>query len=384
MNLNFAVVLAALGVNAAFRIANAARAGAEYLFASLLPEQPRFDYTVESGSMTVRATMAGLVGMDSPYPPGGIVEASSFLEKTAKVANHIRLNEASLRQMQTMMLQLQLAGTPTTERVQQEVLNFLNKVVIQPHLDTAEWMRARALFTGKLQWTFNKIVLNVNYGVPASHFLAQRTGTDAWDGTTSKFWEDIRLLRKRLKNNVRAFVLHEDTLEAIRYNDANGMVVTSESGSGAIRTVTFRRFARDAAGVFDPRQFSADSTDQVTFIAYSAEAEVIDPADPATPVVVPFVPRGKILAVANNTASGFVVGQGSTEDPDESNRLGYTHLAPTVEAGGIPGRWADLFTPEFEPWSLHGRGVTNLLPVIEAADKIAVASSTLTSLEPAS
>jgi hypothetical protein len=103
MNFNFAVALAALGLGAAFRIANEARTPADYLFASLLPEQNRSTYTISSGQMIVRATMAGLVGMDSPYPPSGIIDLSTFLERTAKVANNTTLTEQALRELQAML-----------------------------------------------------------------------------------------------------------------------------------------------------------------------------------------------------------------------------------------------------------------------------------------
>jgi hypothetical protein len=57
--------------------------------------------------------------------------------------------------------------------------------------------------------------------------------------------------------------------------------------------------------------------------------------------------------------------------------LGYTHIGPTVEGGGQMGRWAQLFTPEQLPMQLHGRAVTNGLPVVETPEKIAIASSDL-------
>jgi hypothetical protein len=87
MNLDFIAVLTALGANAAFRIMNAARPPANYLFATFLPERPKPTYTAKAGAMTIRPTMAGLVGMDSPYPPSAIVDASTFVEQIAKLAN---------------------------------------------------------------------------------------------------------------------------------------------------------------------------------------------------------------------------------------------------------------------------------------------------------
>jgi hypothetical protein len=83
-----------------FAIANQARPPASYVFASILPEETRFSYQATAGSMTVRATMAGLVGMDSPYPEGGALEVSKFSEETAKIAIRVRFPEQQLRELQ--------------------------------------------------------------------------------------------------------------------------------------------------------------------------------------------------------------------------------------------------------------------------------------------
>jgi hypothetical protein len=377
MFVNFAAILAALpggASGAAFRIANETRPPGSYLFNTLLPEQNRTSYHVETGNLTIRSTMAGLVGMDSPYPPGGVVTASTFLEQTAKIANEVGLTEAMLRQIQEFMVSLAISGQPTNEAAVNTVLNFLQKVIVQPHLDRFEWMRGQALVTGELNWEFNLKTLAVDYGVDATHFLTNRTGTASYGGSASAFWSDIRGLRTLLKNNVRAFITHGSVIDVIAANQSVNGVITAESfdDTRSIRTVTIRRLNTQL-------QFSQDVGDTVTLIGYNGEGEVLDPTTPDTPVVVPFFPspagKGKILAIGNNTQRGFRVGDGSTEDPNASVALGYTHIAPTVEGGGRPGRWANLFTPEHEPYTVRGRAVTNGLPVIENPDKIAVAST---------
>lgn len=364
-NFNFSEAVDALGAGAAFRIANTARPPADYLFETLLPETNQTDYTVDSGNMTVRATMAGLTGMDSPYPPGGIVETSTFLERAAKVANQAVITEAALRRLQSLMLQLQVGGNLTNDFLQNEALNFLQKVVIQAHMDTFEWLRGQALVTGAIAWTFNQLSLAVSYGVPAANILPNRTGNDAWDGSTSQFWTDVRLLRSALRYNVRAFIIHTDTLIAVLNNDANSMEILRQDGM----SYTLRRL------IGSNERPATDTRDTITLIAYDKEGEIFDPNNPGQTIKAPFMATGKLLAVANNTRSGYRVGEGSTDDPDQDNALGYTHIAPTVEGGGTPGRWAQLYTPENMPMQLHGRGVTNGLPVIEVPEKIAVASS---------
>lgn len=361
MWLNFSAVITALGANAAFRIMNTARAANDYLFATLLPERNMFGYTVESGNMTIRGTMAGLVGMDSPYPPGGNIEVSTFMERTAKIANEVTLTEQALRTLQEMVMRLRINGTPTNDVLQREVLNFLDKVVVQPHLDRMEWLRGQAL-TGALDWEFNGKTLTVDYGFPGANKPAQRTGTAGYGGSASVLWSDVRLARKRLRNRVRAFIATTETIDMIRYNSVNSAVVVSEVNGN----YGFRRI--NATG-----QFTADAGDSFNIIAYDAEGDILNPAAPNVVVREPFLADGIILAIGEGGSTGYQVGAGSAPvTPNDDVALGYTHIAPTVEGGGQPGRWAQLYTPEMAPWELHGRGVTNGLPVIEGYDKVVV------------
>jgi hypothetical protein len=309
--------------------------------------------------------MAGLAGMDSPYPETGVVEISTFDENTAKIASTVRMTEAVMRQLQQMMMQLQLSGQPTNEVMAREALNFLDKVIVQGHLDTAEWLRGQALCTGMIDWTFNGKRLQVDYGIPTANKLTARTGNDGYGGSASKFWTDVRAIRRILKD-VRGILVHPDTLDMIRYNPANNLVAVSEV-NGA---VTFRK-------VNGQGQFTQDTGDSVTLISYGLEGEVEDPANAGKSLKVPFMLRGTMVGLGNNTTNGYqvgaAVGQGSTPAPQ--NTLGYTHLAPTVEGGGRPGRWADLYTPQNEPWQLVARGAQNIMPVVEAPEKIVIGKS---------
>lgn len=369
MQLNFAAALATLGPDAAFRIANVARPAGDYVWAQFLPEQRRASYHVSSGTMTIRPTMAGLVGMDSPYPPGGLVDISTFMEQTAKIANDIGLSEKALRELQALLQMTAGSTEANAKTLAEEALNFLNKVVVQAHLDTFEWMRGQALATGAINWVMNDITLAIDYGIPAANLLANNTGTAAYYNTASNFWKDIRTLRKLLKEQVRAFVAHPDLISDIVYNDANKLKVIGEDGLGGF---TVQRV------VGSTERPSGDVRDTVQLIAYAKEGEVLDPANPGKSIKVPFCPRTKLVAIGRNTNDGYRVGDGATADPLNEIAIGYTHIAPTVE-GGAPGRWARLFTPEGQPWSLHGQGVTNGLPVIENAELVAVASSDLSS-----
>lgn len=372
MGINFLAILALLGPEFAFRIANAARPTADYLFARILPEILRTDYSVSSGNMTIRPTMAGLVGMDSQYPPGGSIEASSFLENTAKLALQVPLNETVLRQM-LALLQAMGGGASANEALAQEVMNFTSKLLVQPQLDIAEWLRGQALQKGAIDWTFNGINLDVDYGVPSVNKIAQRTGTAAYDSTASKFWSDLAAARRKIRGRITWIIGSPETIESIIYNTANGGVIVSESGGVSVQTIGFRRLAVDSSG--DPlntQLFSADARENVVLTSYGAEGEVINPANPATTLKIPFMEKGRLIVIGSAQNRGFIVGQGATEDPNVATRLGYTHVGPTVEGGNRPGRWARVYTPEGTPWAINGQTAQNLLPVIEAPEQIVI------------
>src|SRR5690606_33827393 len=97
--------------------------------------------------------------------------------------------------------------------------------------------------------------------------------------------------------------------------------------------------------------------------------------NPGRTETVKFMPDGKILYIGNPGRNGYRVGTGSTDDPRDNLELGYHHIAPTVEGGGAPGRWARLYTPQDYPMHLRAEGASNELPVILSPDKIVVATT---------
>lgn len=371
MNITFAEAITTLGGPPAIaRIANQARTPADYLFASFLPERRIESYNVKTSSMTVRATMAGLVAMDTPYPPGGHVSLATFMEQTAKLALHVSLPEATLREIVALINAVTARNGDAPKTLATEVLNFLNKVIIQGMMDRDEWLRGQALIHAAIDWTFTGTPLVVDYGRAAGNTLPLRTvgNADAYHLPGSLFWTDMRAARSLLKQRVRAAVARSTTIDAIVENEDNNLEITEQTGRG----FTVRRL-RTMGGNTVP---SADARDVITLVPYDREGEILDPATAyKTTLQIPFMEEGAILYVGENARSEYRVGEGegSTDDPDNDLMLGYTHMAPTVEANGTPGRWAELYTPEREPWALHGRGAENMLPVIEAPNKTVVA-----------
>ena len=368
MQIYFSDALRTLGPDVGFRIINAARPGSTYLLASILPERPLRSYEVKNASMTVKSAMAGLVGMDSPYPPTGNLSVSTFLESTAKLANQVVMSEQALRSLQEMLMYLQLGGTATNERMVEEVLNFTDAVLVQPHLDATEWLRGQALATGAISWTFGTTNLTIDYGIPAGNKLTSRTGNDAYAGSASKFWTDIRAQNKLLRGASRIIrIAHPDLIDDIITNEVNALQVVSMTDSA----VTVRRLATIGGNTVP----SSDARDTVELVKYGLEGEIISPTNSSATTVVPSWPRTKLVALATGVNRGYVVGAGS-RTPEEFE-LGYTHLAPTVEASGAPGRWARVYTPDARPWQLAGEAVANVLPVIDAnsVSRIVIATS---------
>lgn len=370
MQINFAEALhtlrSARGADFAFTIANGTRPPSDYLLAAVLPERGIRDFSVKNGRMTIRPTMAGLVGMDAPYPPVGAAEISTFMEQTAKFAAKVRFTEQMLRELHQFVEDVNARGGDTRQAVAETVLNFTNTMLVQPHLDTFEYLRGEALAYGGIDWTFNGKRLQVDYGIPVGNIMAQRTGADHYGGASSKFWADTREAQTRLKNRVRVRIAHPDTINLVISNAANNIEVTAQDAFGSVEIA--RIVTLNGVSVR-----SSDARDRVRIVAHAGEGEILDPDNPGSTIKVTFVPRGKIINIGDPVPRGFQVGQGAVaENPQNSIEIGYTHLAPTTEGDFRVGRWANVYTPQDEPYQLEGRSVSNGLPVIEGYDKLVV------------
>lgn len=377
MNFDLRSAIDSLDQSEIFELANQARPPADYLFNAVLPSIPMDTYDVGNGTMTIRTTMAGLSGMDSKYSPGGASESSEMTGKTAKITITSELPEQFLRQLQNMLLRLTAMGTSTVEAIQQTGINFTNKVIVQAILDREEWLKGQALFTGAIDWTFNGKRLQANYGIPAGNFLTPRSGTDRYGGTTSKFWTDYYSAAEILGWQISACIMHPSTLKTVM---ANSEVNQLQFVSADPTTNTFmfmRQVTRGGNTVI-----SADPRDMISIIAYNKEGEVFDLANPGKTRKVPFCPRGAVLWLGESideASNVFIVGDGATPAPEIESPvlMGYGHVAPTTEGGGMPGRWSRLYVPEERPWSLSADGVSNFIPVIQAPERLVIGTTTL-------
>lgn len=350
-----------------FAIANEARPGSRYLLNSVLPEVKRRGYSAKSSKMRIKATMAKLVAMDSPYPRSGVQEASIWEHNLAKMAVEMPFPEAYLRELREMITELMARNVDGKEQMVETMFNFTDKLLVQPHLDTTEYLRGQALFTGAIDWESDGIHLEVDYGIPDANFLTARTGADGYGGATSKFWTDWHEAQRILKNRVRGVIMRTETLQTIMYNNANGIKVVRQD---------------DIAGIFEFQRYitingqnvvSDEVRDRITIFTYDDEGEVLDETKPGTgeTKILPFVPIGVIAVIGAYDTRQFQIGFGSTPDPTPI-QLGYTHVGPTEEGNGVLGRWAKAYVPEGQEWQFIGKSAANVLPVIDAPERIVI------------
>jgi DNA-binding ferritin-like protein (Dps family) len=368
MPIDFQAALDEIGGEAGvLEIANEARTPGNYLLATILPQRNLPGWEASAGSMTIRTIMAGLVGMDSKYPEGASRSMSTFREQLAKIAHQDNLPEATLRELMGFVERAIVEGRNSRDVVLNTVLNFLNKLLLQSSYDTEEWMRGQALFTGALEWTFNGITLDVDYGIPSANLFATRTGTSAYGGSASVFWADLKAARRILKNNVRALIGSTNTVDAIVYNEANTLeVLNQDNGSFTLRRLV---------GTGSNLRPSTNQTETVSLIAYDGQGEAIDPATGST-VHVDFIPEGTLGVFARNEPGReFRIDEGSTPDPETDVELGWTQIGPTIEAQGRIGRYANIYTPEAMPMQLRGQVAANVMPVIRNPEKIVIMST---------
>lgn len=376
MNIDLRQAIETLDQTSVFEVVNLARPANDYLFNSILPNQNMETYDIDAGTLSIRTTMAGLSGMDSKYVPGGAAEESVMEGKTAKLSVTATLPEKFLRDLQQMLLRLTARGVDTVTAIQENALNFFNKIIVQSLLDREEWLKGQALFTGEIDWTHNGKRLVANYGIPDENFLPVRTGADSYGGSSSKFWTDWHTAQEILHWQVSAVICHPSTLKTILANSEVNQLqfVSSDPLTGVF---TLARTVSRAGNTI----ISSDPRDLVTLIAYNKEGEIWDLDNPGQTKKVPFCPRGALLFIGEPVSdSVFVVGEGATQEPllNTPVRIGYSHLAPTTESGGVPGRWGRILSPENEPWQIRGDGVENFLPVIQAPKRLVIATTDLT------
>jgi hypothetical protein len=359
------------GDNFAFRNARSQVIPSEYLFNTILPQENHVSYNVSGGSMRIYATMAGQLPMDTTPPPIGAIEAATFNEKTTKIGGMMHFPEERLRALQEWAAYNSAQGIQDglsigaiqalqSERIVNSLLGF-SDILLKSMWDTFEFLRGQALTLGMLDWQYNDLDLTVDYSVPAGNKI-DRSGVNSYYNTSSKFWTDIRTLYTKL--NRFQIVMNSQTYYSIIDNPENSIEVINSDGQ-------VREFTQ-IIGTTERR--ATDVRDRVRVVLYDKSGSVINAAGEVT--AVPFLPNGKIIVIGELQPDGFELMTGSTPDPDNNLRLGYTHIAPTVE-GGRSGIWERVFTPEGKPFQLLGETVANGMPIITNPRKLMILTTAM-------
>ncbi|MGB4824930.1 MAG: major capsid protein [Leuconostoc mesenteroides] len=366
MIIDFKGLLDAMEDDDIFTRANEARPGSNYLYNAILPDQLRRGYSAKSSSMSIRATMAKLVGMDSKYPKGGAARRSQFEHRIAKLAIEMPFPEEYLRELRELVNDAFNNTIDDELQVLETMFNFTDKLLVQPILDTSEWLKGQALITGEIDWQSDDIKLEVDYGIPAANFLTTRTGNDAYGGSTSKFWVDWHEVQRILKRRVRLVLMTSTTLDEIIYNPVNNIRIISGDDVNGIFQLQ-RILIRNGVEVQ-----SDDIRDRITVITYDDNGEVLDDTKPGSgeTILVPMCPDGSILVIGQNDDREFRVGTGSTREDDTPVTVGYNHIGPTEEGNGRLGRWATAYVPQGDEYMFVAKSAQNSLPVITRPDLV--------------
>lgn len=356
-------ILLTLGRADFFDLANAPVNEADYLLASILPEQRRGTYTATNGRVKVITTMAGETGMDSPYAPVGSMELTAEQKPIAKFTAFSVLGEKDQRDLVEMVNQIRLGNVPgNVQNYSRDfLLNWLRKVIAQSFTDRNEAMRGEALTTGQLVLRGGTVDLSVPNENKTSF-----TGADGFGGASSKFWSAIRAADRTVKGT-RARIMNFDTLDMILDNTANNIVVTSDNtdSNGLIRRVGIRRLSSNS----NATGFSPDVRDSTVLIGYDRRVNIKNPAGGEITKLV--IPDGKIIVAGQNTVDTLDQNGTIVQRPG----LGETHIGPTVEGDGQPGIFLNSYTPQGRAWQVVAEGAENALTIFGAPEKLAIVTT---------
>ncbi|MEZ2659292.1 major capsid protein [Aneurinibacillus aneurinilyticus] len=120
-----------------------------------------------------KSTAAQILEFGAPAPlrDKGTVERA--MAEVAKIANKHRFDQRD---------QLTIMNTRFDQERQQVIDRALQDVatLIEDVYKTEEWMRAAALYYGVMQYNFDGVVLDIDFGIPSGNKVVL-TGTEKWD-----------------------------------------------------------------------------------------------------------------------------------------------------------------------------------------------------------
>jgi hypothetical protein len=376
------------GDNFAFRRARNANQPGSYLFNKILPRQNRNNFHTVGGTMTMTATMMGPVAMDSDPAPFGNIEADTFFEKIQKFGGAMFFNEKQQREMMELEKEIRLdtsmngqmaAGEIDTQinmmsdtgRADSGTINGarinrlldVNNMIIKSNWDTGEWLCGEALTEGKIDFNFGGLETKIDYRIPAKN-IKTYTGNDRFDQSASKWYEFLQFVYATIENP--RIYLNQNAYFGIANNPVN-----------QIRSVDFtgdvRRLERYNPNVITQK---TDSREEATVNVYNKAGSIFDQTtDPKSPRLVPkpFLKDRRVLVIGGLNTDEYELTLGGVTDPHNELQIGYNHIGPTIEGGGRPGIYANIYSMPHRAQQIFVDTYTNMLPVILNPKKICIA-----------
>jgi hypothetical protein len=324
--------------------------------ANLLPPVNSSTDEIQASNVRIVTEPAVLTALDSPYGKVGDIQITDFREGTFKLTGEAKLNEQLQRSMHAranglMLMNMNNTGVPAGQGVQAIYENFLAKFLddgVSLAFDYGqEQYRALALAYGKISGKFGNVKLNIDFQVPADYQLA-RTGTAAYGGTASKWWDDVDYARERLAVEPEC-VTDPTTFNTILNNDVNKVFVRAKT---RISSKLWKWELTRQSSVATSNGQTADARYNVTVWVYSGAVD-----KPGAPY---FWPTGRVTFIRRTDRSVELI-NGSVV----TGGLGVTHIGPNTELGMVPGRYLRVYTPEARAFEVIMNGTEFILPHLQ-------------------
>jgi hypothetical protein len=159
--------------------------------------------------------------------------------------------------------------------------------------------------------------------------------------------------------------MNSNTYRSIVENDANGIQEIDITGDN-------RRLARYRENAVNQKR---DANETMSVRIYDKGGSVMKLNQTTKTIDLQhklFVKDGRVICVGQQQQSQIELLYGATDDIDSTLRLGYTHVAPTVEGMMVPGEWMRIYTPEGKPYQVLAETAVNFLPAILNPKKLII------------
>lgn len=337
--------------------------GAYPILSFILPPKDKMSYSAGASVLSIHPTVAEPTALSSPYAKGGYALVGDTSQQTYKYTVQTLLEENFLRELQDLIVHSLARGNDgaVQDFLFNKLIDFYDTVILTPQFQTWEFAGTKSIFDGAQTWDANGVHVKIDHRYAAERVLAPRTGADAWDKASSKFWDDWNLLHDALDTPPSLLMAGNKTARAFLYNSANNITITKEIRPAGAQYVIyeFYRHNKNQQRIDGVRAAGRllGLNNRATFKTETGGNEVRW-----------FAPEGKLVALADYT-------QGVAFGASDIDGFGITHVGPTIENFGAAGMFGELFQPQNEPYTIKGRSVSNFAPVLRSNRMVCVAQS---------